>query len=144
MRPLLLSIVLGLAVPAAAHLVAVDYTPEQPEVGDVLAVTVSGYLPDSCWQLVGTSQEVAGQQLRVFVDLLDAWTPDLACLTVITEYEEVFLFAGLAAGSYTLVVTERHDSLRDPEDEVVTMPVEITGSVDDESRSWSALRASYR
>lgn len=137
-------LVLVLAQPAAAFIDQVVVMPEQPEEGDILAVSVLGYLSDSCWELTGTSQEVVGQEIRAFIDLLDSWEPGIDCLTVIIPFEGFFEFPGLAAGDYTLVITERHESLRDPEDQVIVLPVEITGPVAGPAASWSAVKARYR
>jgi hypothetical protein len=133
-----------IAQPAAALIEEVVVMPDEPEEGDILYVDVDGYLPDSCWNLAGTSQEVAGQELRVVIDAVDSWEPGISCLTIITDYDAFFDFAGLAAGSYTLVVTERRDSVRDPEDQVIVLPVEITGPVAAAGGSWSAVKALYR
>lgn len=144
MRCLFLISLLAIAAPAHAHLVGVSYTPERPSAGQPLTVTVDTYLPDSCWSLSARSQATAGQELRVFIDLVDESSPDIPCLLYITELRLDFVFEDLAAGDYLIRVTERHISQSQPGEQTLLLPVHVAGAVAGERMTWSAVKGTYR
>ena len=48
----------------------------------------------------------------------DGWEPGVGCITVIIPYEFTFQIGPLEIGRYTLLMTEYHQSIRDPNPQV--------------------------
>ena len=100
--------------------------PEAPTTLDPVVLYVDGYLNDSCWSLETTDFDVQGGNIEVSIDLFDSWQPGMNCLMMITEYEETFDLGYLAAGTYTVAITEYHDSLRSPDPQTTSLTFTVT------------------
>jgi inhibitor of cysteine peptidase len=67
-----------------------------------VAVVVTGWLPDSCTAHHETHQAQVGNTIAIQITTIRP--KDLACATVITEYQEQVFIGTLPAGDYTVIV----------------------------------------
>ena len=67
-----------------------------------VTVEVAGYLPDSCTAHHETHQAQVGNTMTIQITTIRP--KDIACATVITEYQEQVFIGTLPAGDYTVIV----------------------------------------
>lgn len=127
-------------LPANSNLASVQLLPARPTVVDSLRILVHGYLYDGCWDLpsfesidfhdhtIFTSPEstdVSDHTLSIHILAVDFWHAGTACWAVWTDYVCGHNFGPLPAGHYSVIVTEHHESLRDPDPEVLTTEFDV-------------------
>lgn len=140
------AILVTVATRAPCHLVAIDVAPLRPVTGEQFMVTISGYLPTTAWSLLGNDcHEPMGNQLLVTVATYDCFGRE--CTTEgyeATPYTVTCAYEVAAPGAYTITVTEIWDSRYTPGADEMSRTIEVSGSVEADLTTWSALKALYR
>ena len=130
---------------AKALIVSLTVTPPNPTQHDPISIEVAGWFPDSCWSLVSTScDSLRGQDIYFSLRGLDIAVAGSRCYFLVVPYGFSCDYPSLAAGNYTVHVTEYHDSLRDPAPQTSVGTFEVTQSVPVSQTSWCCLRIMYR
>lgn len=75
-----------------------------------VTVEVNGWLPDSCTAHHETHQGREGNTITI--QITTARPKDLACATVVTEYQEKISIGTLPAGDYTVIVNDVEEEFR--------------------------------
>jgi inhibitor of cysteine peptidase len=75
-----------------------------------VAVVVTGWLPDSCTAHHETHQERIGDTITIQITTIRP--RDLACATVVTEYQEKVSIGTLPAGDYKVIVNDVEGEFR--------------------------------
>ncbi|MCK4548160.1 MAG: hypothetical protein KAW17_12045 [Candidatus Eisenbacteria sp.] len=124
-------------LPADSNLESVELLPARPTVVDSLRVLVHGFLYDGCWNLPSfefcdhgvcafpESTGVSDHTLYIHILAVDFWHAGAACWDVWTDYVCSHNFGPLPPGHYSVIVTEHHESLRDPDPEVLTTEFDV-------------------
>ncbi len=73
-------------------------------------VEVNGWLPDSCTAYHETHQAQEGNTITIQITTIRP--KDLACATVVTEYQERVVVGTLPAGDYTVIVNDVEQNFR--------------------------------
>jgi hypothetical protein len=94
--------------------------------------------------VIGSSHSEAGFDLAVGIDALDHWEPGVACPTGLVEYTISKMFVDLGVGSYTVTVTEHHDSARDPEPDEELVSFEVLDPIPVAEMTWAELKVRFR
>jgi hypothetical protein len=134
-------------IPLAANalIVSITVTPPSPTQQDPVSIEVAGWFPDSCWSLVSTScDSLRGQDIYLNLRGLDIYVAGLFCYFEVVPYRFSCDYPPLAAGDYTVHVTEYHESLRDPGPRTLEGTFEVRQSVPVLQTSWGCLRVMYR
>ena len=75
-----------------------------------VTVEVTGYLPDSCTAHHETHQAQEGNTITIQITTIRP--RDLACATVVTEYQEKVSISTLPAGDYKIIVNDVEGEFR--------------------------------
>ena len=75
-----------------------------------VSIEVTGYLPDSCTAHHETHQEQVGNIVTIQITTIRP--KDLACATVVTEYQEKVFIGTLPAGDYKIIVNGMEQNFR--------------------------------
>jgi inhibitor of cysteine peptidase len=75
-----------------------------------VTVVVTGWLPDSCTAHHKTHQERIGDTITIQITTIRP--RDLACATVVTEYQEQVSIGTLPAGDYKVIVNDVEGEFR--------------------------------
>ena len=75
-----------------------------------VTVEVNGWLPDSCTTHHETHQTQEGNTITIQITTIRP--ADLACATVVTEYQERVSIGTLPAGNYTVMVNDVEQQFR--------------------------------
>ena len=75
-----------------------------------VTVEVTGYLPDSCTAHHETHQRREGNTITIQITTIRP--KDLACATVVTEYQEKVFIGTLPAGDYKIIVNGLEQEFR--------------------------------
>lgn len=137
-------LLLLLAGTAGAHISDVAVFPSEPLDGEIIFVTVSGWLSDGCWSYGHGEVAVVGSEITIDLYAADSWSSGGSCPTVVIPYEDYFEFGPLTPGTYLLRVIEHHDSLRYPEPEISEHEIVVESSVPAEPTRWSSIKGLYR
>ena len=148
MRKVILTAVLisTWATSAFAWLSSIQIEPPEPMVSESVTITVTGYMPDSCWSLLGHNCSDAVEQEIV----LEVYTYDCAgrgcdiCLAVLIPFEVVCTYEFAEPGTYNVQAVEHWDSLNPVFVLDLTTSFEVSGSVATVTTTWSALKSLYR
>jgi len=98
-----------------ARISSVRISPDQPTVRDTITFSVAGWFPDACWSLQGFELvQSSATQFTASVFAFDRWEPERVCTELIVEYDYSATLGPLGPGTYTIFVTENHQSLREP------------------------------
>jgi hypothetical protein len=89
-------------------------SPPQPTVQDEIEISMGGYLPNSCWSVVGKTLSSEGNSFTISVFTHDSWYPGVFCFAIIIPYGATFSVGQLPPGDYTVQGIEVHNSLRNP------------------------------
>ena len=128
-----------------AAIISTEVDPPNPTALDTIRVSVEGYYPDGCCQYIGHEcQPLDDHQITIDIDGTDGWHPGLACPAVVVLYEFVCQYDPLPAGDYTVILTERNESLRWPDPQVVELEIHIDPAAPTDIMSWGRIRALYR
>ena len=134
-------------IPLAANalIVSLTVTPPSPTQQDPVSIEVAGWFPDLCWSLASTScDSLRGQDIYLSLHGLDIAVPGSRCYSEVVPYRLSCDYPPLAVATYTVHVTEYHQSLRDPNPRTVEGTFEVTQSVPVTQTSWGCLRVMYR
>lgn len=134
---------------AGAWVESVQVEPFKPAPGDSVTVTVTGYMPSSCWRVVDQHcYGAGGQEINIDIETYNfEGRPFDHCLWVLVRYEVVCQYRLPTAGPYTVQATEYCDSLSPCSGGTVTGTFTTRGPQKDlgevESLTWSALKSCY-
>jgi hypothetical protein len=148
MRTLLI-LVLALtagAGPARAWLDSLQVIPAEPVAGEPAQLLVTGYVPDSCWSVLGHACSGAvGQEVVFTVDTYDCEGRGCElCLAVLLPFSLSCEVVFPAEGTYLVRATENADSLRPRFILDLVLNVDVTGPVAAAGVSWAAIKCLYR
>jgi hypothetical protein len=132
----LMIIAIPTVVLADSHLHMIAISPANPDPMAPFRVYVEAELPDQCW----TQGPVGDLNFTV----LDSYSGS-PCPGGFFMYWFLIEREGLPEGHHSIIITEIHDSLRDPGQ--WEHPIEFTVGdppVANESLTWSSLKALYR
>ncbi len=148
MRKTILVAVILIIWPTSAFswLTSIQIDPPEPIVGEMVTITVSGYMPDSCWSFLGQNcLEAVDQTLVLEVNTYDCEGRGCGpCLTVVIPFEAVCTYEFAEPGTYEVQAVEHWDSLYPHFVLDLTRSFTVTDSVPVTATSWSALKALYR
>lgn len=135
-----------IASPASAWLTSVQYEPAEPIAGEMVVVTVGGYLPDTCWSVTGHAcAPPAGQEVVFSVDTYDCGGRGCGvCLAVILPFALDCTTVFPSAGVYEIRVTEYADTLRPSFIPDLVVDVTVTEPVGAVSLAWAAVKCLFR
>jgi hypothetical protein len=137
--------VASLAAPAAAGLSDVSVEPAVPVVGDVAAITATGWLPDPCWALVDQHLKRIERTLEVELWTAHVAPPDVGCIAVIVPFSSEARHVFSEPGAWTIRVIEHPRGPVGPlPDIVLETTVTVAGSAPAGQLTWSTLKAKYR
>lgn len=139
-------LVLVFSGPAFSELSNIQIEPNDPIVGEMVTVTVSGFLPNTCFSL---EDQICGilsdQEVVIEIFTYDCFGRECnACGWDATLYEVVCEIETKTAGTYNIQVTEYNDSINFPSSNEMTLGFEVLGVVSSESTSWSTIKSRYR
>jgi hypothetical protein len=98
-----------------AEISSVRISPAQPTVEDTIIFSVAGMFPDGCWGVYDfTFTQLSPSQFAADVYALDIAQYGYACPEIVVEYFYSATLGPLGPGTYTIFVTENHQSLREP------------------------------
>lgn len=143
----LLVVSLYLCLAAHARGAGISIIPPDPTDQDFIAIRIEGGRSDGCWSFEGIDcLPIEGYTIPISVYWLDYWEPAApACPTVAVEYlEHCAPGVQLPPGTYTVVVTEYNDSLRDPGTYVTTLEFIVDSVIGMRHGSWGAIKMIHR
>lgn len=143
---MMLALVLLLVSPSFAWLQAIDVEPAQPIAGQPVSVTISGYMPDSCWSLVQHDcGALVDGEVVVAIDTYSCESRGCdVCLTLDVEFEVTCAVTFPHSGSFVIRAVENWDSLIPIVSPDLTRTVTVMEPVTADARSWSAVKSLYR
>ena len=148
MRKFPLAIVAMLILPSAirAELTSIQLSPAAPLAGEPVTVRILGTMPTLCWSLTDYScGSVNGQLLGITVRTFDCTDqPCPFCYFAEVPIDVSCTVTFDAAGEYTIQAREIPDSLYYPGFPELTLTVAVSGSVQTDAVSWSAIKSLYR
>lgn len=117
----------GLTTAALSEIELVQISPSQPTSHDSITFTLAGGFPNSCWNVQSYDfGESLPRQFNANVHAVDAWEPGMLCLTVMVPYQYSETIGPLNPGTYSVHVTEFHQSLVDPWPNYASITFEVT------------------
>jgi hypothetical protein len=148
MKATLLTLVLALLLVSSAFatLQSIQVEPAEPIAGQPVSVTISGYMPDSCWSLVQhTCGEWVDGEIVVAIDTYSCESRGCdVCLTLNVEFEVTCAVTFPHSGSFVIRAVENWDSLSPIVSPDLTRTVAVMEPVTADARSWSAVKSLYR
>ena len=134
------------ATPAFAWLSTIQVDPPDPTVGEPVTITVTGYMPDSCWSLVGHNcLDVVEQEIVLEINTYDCAGRECEiCLAVLIPFEVACTYEFAEPGTYGVLAVEHWDSLNPVFVLDLTTSFEVSDSVAAEATTWSALKSLFR
>ncbi len=125
------SLCMGLLFSATTGLAEISdvlITPADPTNQDTIYFSVEGWFPDLCWSLEGFDfNQISSNEFTANIYAIDIWQPGWVCLPVIVGYQYSESFGPLEPGTYTISITEFHQSLRDPYSNYASLVFEVSG-----------------
>lgn len=129
--------------PASAYLESVDIPPAIV-AGESFPISVSGSLPDPCWEVIDSVVSIVGTEITLDFHIAYTAPPGTGCPAVLVPYEVVEQASVPAAGVWLLRVVE-HRQDRPP---FLFETIELEFTADEvvavQKTSWGSLRARYR
>ncbi|MDD3642286.1 MAG: hypothetical protein PHQ19_02335 [Candidatus Krumholzibacteria bacterium] len=124
----------------------IQIIPADPTDHDYIVIRIIGARPDTCWRLGGFQcLPVEGNTFPVSVFWVDDWEPGLGCGDMIVDFvEHCCPGVLLPPGTYTVVVTEHNDSLRETGTFVTTLEFTIDSVIGMRQASWGAIKMIHR
>jgi len=134
------------ATSAFAWLSTIQIEPPDPVVGEPVTIIVTGYMPDSCWSLLGHDcLDVVEQEIVLEVNTYDCLGRGCeVCLAVLIPFEVECIYEFADPGIYNVLAVEHWDSLYPVFVLDLTTSFEVSESVATEATTWSALKSLYR
>ena len=133
------------ACPAFAAITTLEVIPAHPTISDSVFIRVGGQYLDGCWAPGAVDcGVVSGNFVAIREHAVDHWQPGGACALVIMTYSAVCPYGRLPAGQYQVVLTETHDSLRDPFQQQRTLTFVVSDATPVRAASWARLKLLYR
>lgn len=131
---------------AYAWLETITIDPPEPAVGDSVSVTVLGYMPDTCWDLIDQScWDVAEQEIRIDAFTYDsAGRPTYGCGLVLVPYTVTCTYEMVAPGPCIVRAYEFCDSLSPCYSNSMTAVIDVQNIVLSDGLTWAALKSQYR
>ena len=118
--------VLILPVLAGGAIYNVGVIPANPTVSDSVAIIVSGEFNDGCWSPgPGQCGEVEGFTISSMIYAVDYWQPGWDCVMMLVPYSFRCEYGRLEAGHYVVNVVEEHESMRDPDSDVLSLEFDV-------------------
>ncbi|MBU0510058.1 choice-of-anchor D domain-containing protein [bacterium] len=109
-----------------AEITSVQISPAQPTDQDTITFSVAGLFLDGCWNLRDFNfNQMSSTQFSADVFAYDVWQPGQYCPLFIVDYVYSATFGPLDPGTYSIFVTEHHQSLREPEPNFASLMFEV-------------------
>ena len=141
-----------IASPAAAQcpvewpFASIDVSPDEPEVGETVTVTVRGEHSDLCWSVLSHDcGSVVGQEITITVDSYDCANRECyTCPLATSPFEISCEYVFNVPGTYVIRADETADTMRFYCGSDQERTIEVSGSVPNEASSWAAIKALFR
>lgn len=131
---------------ALGSISTVEVIPANPSTQDSVRIRVAGSFNDACWSISGqTCSPQNGLQIAIDIVANDLWVPGKGCPTVVVDYAFTCDYGELQMGHYAVTVTENHNSLREPQPDIVIVEFDVTlGPNPVEITTWGRIKALFR
>ena len=131
--------------PARASIFSVTVSPPNPTAQDSVRVAVLGGFGDGCWSLATSACGTpAPGMIAIDAYAHDGWEPGTICVQIVPLYDFACDYGPLAPGHYLVIVTEYHDSLREPLPSMFAVEFDVSAVTPNRTETWSRLKAAYR
>jgi hypothetical protein len=133
------------ATSAFAWLSSLQIEPPDPTIGEPVTITVTGYMPDSCWSLLGHDcLDVVEQEIVLEVNTYNCVGRECQfCLAVLVPFEVECTYEFADPGIYNVLAVEHWDSLHPIFVLDLNTSFEVSESVAAEARTWGDIKALY-
>lgn len=137
---------LYLSVAAPALDASIEIIPADPTDNDYVVIRITGVRPDTCWLFDGIDcRPMEGAVIPIDVYWVDGWEPGLGCGAMVVDFvEHCCPGVCLPPGTYTVVVTEHNDSLREPGTYVYTLEFTVDSVIGMRQTSWGGIKMLHR
>ncbi len=122
---------------AQSYIHTFTIVPEEPQDGDTVSLIVAGDMPDGCWSLANVD--------GYLISLADGAAEEIDCIMVLVPFEATFELGALMTGVHQVLISEFHDSVRNPG--LWTHTVQFTVGnppTPAPTSNWSRIKALYR